>query len=120
MIRKFGIENPNYKGKVKLICPTCLKEFNVYPYKKNTAKYCSHKCFGEWRSKNLRGEKNPCWKGGITCKGQWIIRESIKLLGHNCQLCNASINVHTHHKDGNHKNNPLDGSNWQDYVVLAI
>ena len=35
------------------ICLQCRKEFEVYPYRKNTVKYCSYKCY--WKS--LKGKK---------------------------------------------------------------
>lgn len=39
-----GRENPNYKGGlIKLECP-CGLHFEIYPARKNTAKYCSTKC----------------------------------------------------------------------------
>lgn len=41
-------------------CPICDEEFEVYPSRKDTAKYCSPKC----RSKAYRGEGNPKWRGG--------------------------------------------------------
>ena len=51
----------------KRICQNCGKEFLVLPSKIKIGggKFCSKKCFGEWTSKNKRGEKNPNWKGGI-------------------------------------------------------
>ena len=32
------------KMRVKRVCKQCGKEFFVFPYKRNTAKYCSKKC----------------------------------------------------------------------------
>lgn len=43
-------------GKVSLNCMVCGKEFKVYPYRKNTSKYCGFSC----RSKEInKGEKSP-------------------------------------------------------------
>lgn len=34
-----------YRGKTMKICMRCGKKFSIYYYRKNTAKYCSKKCF---------------------------------------------------------------------------
>ena len=54
-------------GKSKLICETCGKEFEVYPYrvKKTLAKYCSIECRGKARSKLIMGENHPNYKEKI-------------------------------------------------------
>lgn len=39
-----GKENPNYKGRIIKTCKYCNKLFEVYPYRKNTANYCSISC----------------------------------------------------------------------------
>lgn len=51
-------------GTCKRICSVCGSEFETYPssIKKGWGKYCSRKCMGIWRSKNLIGEKSPLWK----------------------------------------------------------
>lgn len=71
--------------KIKKICEVCNKIFYVKPRRKNTAKYCSYKCYG----KNQRGkilsdetrkkmseshqlEKHSNWKGGKTFTGRYI------------------------------------------------
>jgi endogenous inhibitor of DNA gyrase (YacG/DUF329 family) len=42
---------------IKINCLNCGKEFNVLRYRKNVAKFCSHKCYAE----NLKGKKTqPC------------------------------------------------------------
>ena len=73
----------NTKTKVIKICLNCGKKFKTYPYRKDTAKYCSHSCaikslgakelllrFGDKRIK--KGKKNWNWKGGITPENQKI------------------------------------------------
>jgi len=54
-IGKFiGENHPNWKGGlVKLICKCCSNKYEVRKYRKNTAKYCSRKCF----HKSLIGNK---------------------------------------------------------------
>jgi len=57
---------PRKSKKIKLICQQCGKEFYTYfsRIKWGGGKFCSKKCSGQWRSENLRGEKNWSWKGG--------------------------------------------------------
>ena len=58
--KKCGKDNPNYKGKIILICEQCGKDFEVYPSGKNK-RFCTHECYGEWLSINNRGENNPAY-----------------------------------------------------------
>ena len=45
--------------------------------------------------------------------------EALKILPHICTRCAREFSgkrlreLTVHHKDGNHHNNPLDGSNWE-------
>lgn len=50
-------------------CANCGVGISIYPYKKGTAKYCSRKCLGEYRSKNKIGPLSGNWKGG----GAWKV-----------------------------------------------
>jgi len=37
-------------------------------------RFCSRKCFNEYRKKSLQAEKNPCWRGGRHLKvGYWFV-----------------------------------------------
>ncbi len=49
-----GKENPNHKGRIIKICKYCGKRFDVHPYRKNTAYYCSIKCSKLDMSKETR------------------------------------------------------------------
>ena len=51
----------NKKEKVTIKCNACNKLFEVCPYRKDTAKYCSIKCLGK---KDKKGKENPNYKGG--------------------------------------------------------
>ncbi len=69
-LRKTGLRkgenNPSWKGgKVKKICLNCGKEFHVKPARADKAKFCSLKCYGEWKSKYHTGENSPNYKGKI-------------------------------------------------------
>lgn len=48
------------KGKVRLKCNFCGKDFIVHNYRKDTAKFCSRSCLAKWKNP-------PKWKK-VTCK----------------------------------------------------
>ena len=50
----------NKKGeKIIKTCLNCDKRFKIYPHQEITAKFCSIRCKGLWRSKHWRGKNNP-------------------------------------------------------------
>jgi hypothetical protein len=74
-----GEKNPQYKEKIKISCATCGAEKEIFPchneeYDKH---FCDIRCYGEWRSKNIRGEKNPKWIGGSDVCGYDTYAEQI-------------------------------------------
>ena len=60
-------------------CIVCGKEKKAIPSRLGKAKFCSHACRGEWRSKNWLGDKHPGWLGGIREK--------------QCQYCGATFSL---------------------------
>jgi len=50
--------------KVNKICVVCGKEFLVYPYRAESALYCSYDCYHKDASIRFCGENNPNWNGG--------------------------------------------------------
>lgn len=54
------------------VCKTCKKPYRVWPYQFKS-KYCSHPCY--IKKMNVRGNRNPAWKGGKTKHrdGCWMI-----------------------------------------------
>lgn len=91
-------------------CLVCGKEFKAVTseVKKGKSKFCSHKCYSLWLSKNKIGENSYRWKGGIT-PTHLIIRGSIqyskwrneifKRDNFACQKCgnNTSGELNAHH-----------------------
>lgn len=49
---------------VERTCKWCGKSFKTVERGPERGKFCSKQCAWAWRSKNLRGEKAPAWKGG--------------------------------------------------------
>lgn len=49
---------PSSKTGTELMCQKCGESFLVFPHRKDTAKFCSRKCYQEWVKDNP-----SCWKG---------------------------------------------------------
>ena len=49
-------------------CAQCGKDFQRLRYniKPKYGPFCSHVCYGKWRTENLAGEASPTWKGGYS------------------------------------------------------
>jgi 5-methylcytosine-specific restriction endonuclease McrA len=86
------------RGHTDFICPVCSKKFsrqNRHVRKIKTICCCSRECAGFWK----RGERNACWKGGISRRGaaiQKAVRKSKQESG-SCSRCGAKENLHGHH-----------------------
>jgi hypothetical protein len=50
---------------MKTTCIICHKEFNVSPYRKETAKFCSIKCKAEYQHLYVTGENHPRWTDAV-------------------------------------------------------
>jgi hypothetical protein len=48
---------------ITVSCKECGRKFKTYisNIKIGKSKFCSRECYGKWRSKNIKGEKNPRW-----------------------------------------------------------
>lgn len=46
-------------NRIKTSCENCGKKFYVIPSRKDTAKFCSPKCYSKYQSINRRGKNNP-------------------------------------------------------------
>ena len=57
--------------------------------------------------------------------GEDYRERSLKLHGWICAKCGREFEAHdlhlltVHHKDGNHRNNPPDGSNWENLCIYC-
>lgn len=63
-----GSNNPSYDG--GLILENCVECFTLCRRTKSKLKrnhnraFCSYRCYGVWRSREIVGEKHPRWSGG--------------------------------------------------------
>lgn len=134
------IKGAGYKWKGIIIqnnckCEICGKEFHVRPFdkKRGRGRFCSKKCFSEYRrldwskkEKNpmysgidFKLEKNPNWRGGTSFKPYplgWgrTFKEQIRFRdGYKCVVCNMpevenSERLCVHHIDYNKENINID------------
>lgn len=66
--------------KVELKCKICGNKFWVYPYRKNTAKYCSKECLGIANGNGTRGKKAP-----------WVGNPAVLKI---CKVCNKEFSFY--------------------------
>lgn len=108
-------------GKIARYCIVCGKKFTVSKcfVKKDKAKFCSRKCQGQWKSKNIRGKNHHNWQGGLSFEPYGIefnnkLRKQIrKRDNYICQECGLTqeqlgYKLSVHHIDYNKKNNKPD------------
>lgn len=68
--------------RIKKNCLTCDKKFGIYPYQKETTKFCSHKCWKENCKKNL------LIKNCVVCEKEFKVhlsRENAKYCSYKCK-----------------------------------
>lgn len=97
-------QNLGKRNRIKFICKGCKQEvISKHPaslHIKSNIQFCSRKCYAE----SLR--RKDKFNNGTK-------KIAIKVCGFSCQKCGTKEGpIHTHHIDGNNKNNPTDGSNW--------
>ena len=59
-------------SKVSKICETCKDSYQVHKGRKDSAKFCSYKCYWKGRVNKYVGSKGGAWKGGKTNNGGYI------------------------------------------------
>ncbi len=84
------IQKPQILNRIKISCENCGNEFEVYNCRKDTAKFCSHKCFRIYRKeKKLYPYNKPpvlifCKKCGGEFKVSKYRRDIAKFCSYNC------------------------------------
>ena len=85
-----GKKNHGWKEKIKCICQTCKRKFEIQgsliKRGKGNGKYCSKKCMGEALKILYKGENSPRWKERVKsicqlCGKEFMILESRKKIG---------------------------------------
>jgi 5-methylcytosine-specific restriction protein A len=90
-----GPDHPDYKARVKLICPTCGVEFELAPARARGGKrFCSPGCRKQarqlWMKEYWKSKRKPhCWTSG---KRAAMTRDDGC-----CRICGFSVVVHVHH-----------------------
>lgn len=119
------------KKKIKLSCLFCKKKFEVIPFRKSIAKFCSKKCHARYciagkypcriawnkgkKFPNLSGRNSPVWKGGcLTKDGYKVICINGKGVREHRYIFETSLgerlpeNMVVHHVNGNRSDNRLE------------
>jgi len=108
MGRTKGSKNKNHVDKIKLVCPTCKKEFTKYPSfvqqnkKRNNLIYCSRYCADKNRKNVWKffGKNTSNYKDGNSSYRE----NAIKIKGCICEKCGYNGEkypglIWVHHKD---------------------
>lgn len=98
-----GKKSPAYKS-VSVECEVCEKEFKRQPSNISDHNFCSHECYGEYRSEEYTGKNNPSWKPPGECVTRsygpsWHKqRQKARARdGGECVICGADDLVDVHH-----------------------
>jgi hypothetical protein len=95
-----GIQSSGWKGGgVDYTCKNCGKVFKFAKWRHkdglHTGDFCTIKCRGDYRTKNLAGEKSPFWVGGPrTYRGKgWLVARAQVVADQKgiCARCNNVV-----------------------------
>lgn len=105
------IKKARAENSIEVECQQCGKAFirQSCDLRQRSAygPFCSHKCYGKWRSENLTGEDSPSWEGGYALDyggSNWKRqrRHARKRDEHTCQDCGAIGQEWGHRLDVHH------------------
>ena len=115
------------------VCSYCHKEFynKIGHWRAKKAKYgpfCSHKCYGKWRTENLFGKNSPNWLGGVSGpRGMraWkkARKDAFERDGYQCAQCRKESdgrNLDVHHiVPVDFFNDPLEAHVFKNLVTMC-
>lgn len=115
------IKNKQKKGAIRS-CLVCGQDFYIPQYRKDTAKYCSHRCIALAHPENTLKARNAspimtrskATKGENGCKNYKTITVNGKSIREHRWIMEQHLGrkletwEHVHHIDGNHLNNSID------------
>lgn len=91
------------------VCDYCGAGFDREPNQSKGRKnaFCTHVCYGRWRTENLSAENSPNWKGGKTLDyggSNWKRQRRLARERDNdcCQDCGADAQKHEYKMDVHH------------------
>lgn len=99
----------NGRRRMQVSCPNCGNIFEIKRYlvQINEKSFCKKKCYSEWLSQNVVGDKVPNWRGGqIEYYGpNWRQQQRLcrKNAGYKCQNCGKSQSENKRALDVHHK-----------------
>jgi len=112
-----GINNPNYKEKLKINCSYCGKIIEIYPNRIKYTKdfFCNKERFYLWKTENLKGKLNPNWNNGSSfgeysqefdsdLKERVRFRDNYRCQGCGCSQLENGKMLDIHHIDYNKQN----------------
>ena len=123
-----GSGSPLWKGGPETImCENCGVEFEVPRRIINGrgARFCSTGCWGEWKSRNLRGEDAQTWQGGIAhapYPDDWngSLRDTMRTRDrHRCVICKEMARQGRRDLSVHHINYDKKNSAWANLVTLC-
>jgi len=98
---KSGADSHNWNGGDVLVdCAVCSENRKVRPSvaEERERFFCSHDCYGEWRSNNVHSENHPQWKEEAVhsgYRGSWDkIAGEVRSEYPNCQNCGMGNDEH--------------------------
>lgn len=93
---------------INKVCFQCKEKFTT---KEERRKFCTQKCYGNWRSENIKGEEHPRWTA-TPISYDYKHRRVTKLYPKKelCENCNKVVPVDLANISGEYK---MDLSDWK-------
>lgn len=121
-----GEKSPQY-NRIQVNCEECGEKLYKIPYliQRSEFHFCSAKCSGVWKSKNLVGESHPAWNHELTNEERTIkrkyheyyvfMKKVMERDNYTCDICGirgGDLNAHhlnSYDWDKENRTNPMNG-----------